>query len=148
MNKALKEIIRFQTDRGLHKKDFDLDVASMNILEEVLEAHGVKDNSNRKYTKRLLIKLNEVVADCIIDGTNYEKPTEEDIVDAFCDIQVFASGEVLKIGYCPIISLIECGKEINSRVGTIIDGKFVKDKSNEAMLNWYKADYSKAKIEN
>ena len=36
------------------------------------------------------------------------------------------------------------GKEINSRVGGMVNGKFEKDLSPEAQANWYKADYSKA----
>jgi len=37
--------------------------------------------------------------------------------------------------------------EINSRVGTLVDGKFEKDLSDEAKANWYKADYALAKID-
>jgi len=51
----------------------------------------------------------------------------------------------MKLGYEPECVLNEVAKEINSRVGSIIDGKFIKDKSPEARAKWYKADYEKCK---
>jgi hypothetical protein len=62
------------------------------------------------------------------------------------DIIVFATGAIRKIGYDPDIAMDEVLKEIESRVGSVIDGKFTKDKSPEAVANWYKADFKKAKI--
>jgi len=35
---------------------------------------------------------------------------------------------------------------VESYTGTMVDGKFQKDTSDEAKANWYKADFSKAKI--
>ena len=54
------------------------------------------------------------------------------MVDAFCDIQVFAGGEVGKLGYNNEVAMGEVAKEINSRTGSIIDGKFVKNKTEQA----------------
>jgi predicted HAD superfamily Cof-like phosphohydrolase len=64
-------------------------------------------------------------------------------VDGFADIIVFSVGAIIKMGYEPKCVLAETLKEINSRTGKIIDGKFIKDTSEEAKKRWYKADHSK-----
>lgn len=70
----------------------------------------------------------------------------DDHIDALCDLIVVATGGIRKLGYSPELCMNECLKEIESRVGSIDrNGKFQKDKSPEAMANWYKADYSKCK---
>ncbi|MCH9712813.1 MAG: hypothetical protein K0U20_09340 [Proteobacteria bacterium] len=154
MGTALEELERFQTDRLLHKQEFNLEIASMNILEELLEAHGVHDNKERILVRDMYLELIKVVHETYTDklygkdmnGVDFNTPTIGNQVDAFCDIQVFAGGEVNKLGYSNEKCLIEVGKEINSRVGEIVDGKFTKDKSPEAMKNWYKADFSNCKL--
>lgn len=147
-NDILDEMIRFQTDRGLHKNKFDLKVASLNILEELMEAHGVEDeckdskNERKELLYNALLKLVDEVK--LFSPEKYVKPTTYSTIDAFCDIAEFAIGEPLKLGYEPRICLAEMAKEINSRRGKIIDGKFEKDKSEDAKYFWYDADYSKA----
>ncbi|MCD5383113.1 hypothetical protein LR002_03245, partial [Candidatus Gracilibacteria bacterium] len=69
----------------------------------------------------------------------------EQVVDAAADIIVFATGLIAKMGYDPDVVMDEVLKEIESRKGEIIDGKFVKFKDEEAKKNWYKADFLKAK---
>ena len=151
-NTILETLVNFNKERGLDKQDFDLRVASMNILEELLEAHGVHDNDDRELSKFMYKHIEEIVIDAVNgdfrDGIEYKKPTTHSVIDAFCDIQVYAFGEPLKIGYNPIQCLSETTTEICSRVGEIKNGKFVKDKSEEAQANWYKADFSRAKLEN
>ena len=39
---VLCEMIRFQTDRGLNKKDFNIDDELLNIIEEMLEAFALR----------------------------------------------------------------------------------------------------------
>lgn len=146
---ALQELERFQTDRLLHKNPFDLRIATMNILEELLEAHGVGDNKERTMVRILYSTLFEMVEEAkqgLYTDCTYSKPTVEDQVDAFCDIQVFAGGEIGKLGYSNEQCLIEVGKEINSRTGEIVNGKFEKYKTEEAMAKWYKADFSGCKL--
>lgn len=149
---ALKELERFQTDRLLHKNTFNLRIATMNILEELLEAHGVEDNKERLMASELYETLLRYVVNIqeAVDneefGYTYSAPTVEDQVDAFCDIQVFAGGEIGKLGYSNEQCLIEVGKEINSRTGEIVNGKFEKYKTEEAMAKWYKADFSGCKL--
>ena len=150
---ALRELERFQTDRLLHKNTFDLRIATMNIFEELLEAHGVGDNKERKLVSHLYDGI-ENIARTIKEnydfveknGYTYSEPTIEDQIDAFCDIQVFAGGEVGKLGYSNEQCLIEVGKEINSRTGEIVNGKFEKYKTEEAMSKWYKANFSQCKL--
>ncbi len=138
MKNAVTEITRFQTDRDLHTKEFDTVNENANIAEEMLEAHGYDvDKADRpklkmdwraffgslKYTKKV------------------KNLTKAMIVDAYCDIVVFAIGAILKLGYDPEKALLEVAKEINSREGSMVDGKFEKDLSPEAQAKWYKADY-------
>lgn len=147
---VLHEMIRFQKERELDTKDFNIKIASMNILEELLEAHGVEDDckESKKERKELLynalLKLVDEVK--LFTPEKYVEPTEHSIVDAFCDISEFAIGEPLKLGYDIEECLTEMCMEINSRTGSIINGKFEKFKTKEAMKKWYIADYSKAKI--
>jgi hypothetical protein len=145
---ALQELERFQTDRLLHKNQFDLRIATMNILEELLEAHGVGDNKERDLVSELYEHIQDIVGykSCRGHDFTFSHPTIEDQVDAFCDIQVFAGGEIGKLGYSNEQCLIEVGKEINSRTGEIVNGKFEKYKTEEAMAKWYKANFSGCKL--
>ena len=148
---ALQELERFQTDRLLHKNTFDLRIATMNILEELYEAHGIGDNKDRILASKTYDLILKNIQACYNftnedSGITISEPTVEDQVDAFCDIQVFAGGEIGKLGYSNEQCLIEVGKEINSRTGEIVNGKFEKYKTEEAMAKWYKADFSGCKL--
>jgi len=147
---ALEELERFQTDRKLHEKPFDKTVCTMNIVEELFELHGVNDSDTRILARYITDRIELITRDLkdgfTIDGCTYEEPTVEDEVDALCDIQVFAGGDINKLGYSNEKCLLEVGKEINSRTGEIIDGKFQKYKTPEAMAKWYKADFSSCKM--
>ena len=91
--------------------------------------------------------VNGEVAVGSIGGEPSERVIEKDnVVDAYSDVIVFAVGALMKLGYDPEKALLETAKEINSRVGEMVDGKFEKDLSPEAKTNWYKADYSKASL--
>ena len=144
---VLCEMIRFQTDRGLDKKDFNIDDELLNIIEEMLEAKGVRDKDDREFSKIVLDSFNSFVSYVsLYEKDYYSEPTDNTEVDAFCDILDYATGGILKKGYNPIITLDEMAKEINSRVGTFKNGKFTKDKSIEAQAKWYKADFTKARL--
>lgn len=144
---VLCEMIRFQTDRGLDKKDFNIDDELLNIIEEMLEAKGVKDKDDREFSKIVLDSFNSFVSYVsMYEKDYYSEPTDHTEVDAFCDIIEYATGGILKKGYNPVVSLDEMAKEINSRVGTFKNGKFTKDKSIEAQAKWYKADFTKARL--
>ena len=144
---VLCEMIRFQTDRGLDKKDFNIDDELLNIIEEMLEAKGVRDKDDREFSKIVLDSFNSFVSYVsLYEKDYYSEPTDHTEVDAFCDIIEYATGGILKKRYNPIVTLDEMAKEINSRVGIFKNGKFTKDKSIEAQAKWYKADFTKARL--
>ena len=117
-----KKIIQWNSERGLLDKEYNHSNEISFILEEVLESYGL--DVDRK------ILVNSMV-DIIEDNSSkLEK------VAAFADIIVFAIGSIAKLGYDPELFMEEVFKEINSRTGKLIDGKFVKDK--DAVT--YKAD--------
>ena len=144
---VLCEMIRFQTDRGLDKKDFNIDDELLNIIEEMLEAKGVRDKDDREFSKIVLDSFNSFVSYVsMYEKDYYSEPTDHTEVDAFCDIIEYTTGGILKKGYNPVVALDEMAKEINSRIGTFKNGKFTKDKSIEAQAKWYKADFTKARL--
>lgn len=149
-NIAIKEIKRFQTDRGLHLKEYDALNEHTNLIEEILESVGL--DVTKKNRQKLQEKWNDFVYNCEISGvtariSDFEQMLKDDQVDAYVDIVVFAIGAILKLGYEPELALQEGAKEINSRRGEMVNGKFEKDLSDEAKALWYKADYSKCKLE-
>ena len=76
-----------------------------------------------------------------IVGTPDASP--EQVVDAWADIIVFATGAMAKLGYDPSKVMEEVYKEINSRTGEMVDGKFIKNP--DAVL--YQADFTDCKLE-
>lgn len=141
----MKELIRFQTDRGLDNKPFDLQNEVANIFEELLEAGGLDvAKANRPQLKEKLREFIKSLMDSGIATSQHDVVSNFDQVDAFADIITFATGAILKLGHNPWIAIEECGKEINSRVGSMVDGKFEKDLSMSHL--WYKADYSKSEL--
>ena len=70
-------------------------------------------------------------------------------VDAMADIIVFAYGEIAKYGYDGDKVMDEVIKEISSRTGSYDPStkKWQKDKSPEAQLKWYTADFTDCKID-
>jgi len=146
---ALDAITRFQTDRGLHLKEYSALDAHANIVEELLESIGYDvDKSKRGQLKEeVVLFVKRLMHKKIAVKDVYGETTTEDKVDAYADVVVFAVGELMKLGYNPEKVLLEVGKEINSRVGTFVNGKFEKDKSEEAVANWYKADFKGCEIE-
>lgn len=143
---ALAELKRFQMERELHLRPFDKRVCTMNIAEELLEMHGVNDLDSRLFAKTVAMTISVITWITKVTRWRYKKPTWYDKVDALCDIQTFAGGDVMKIGYDNERCLVETAKEVNSRKGEIIEGKFQKYKTPEAKALWYKADYSECKL--
>ncbi len=139
---VLNELMRFQMDRKLHLNEYDWSTEATNIVEELLEAVGINDrNVALLSVGDMQLRIREKVQAGLVVA-----PTVPDQVDAFADVIVFATGAIAKLGYDPELVLGEVAKEINSREGKIIDGKFTKDKSPEAKAKWYKANFSNCKI--
>ena len=141
----MKELIRFQKDRGLDNKPYELVEESANVLEELLEAGGLDvPKANRPELKKAFARFVDNLTRDGIATMPSDVGNSHGRVDAYADIIVFAVGAIMKLGHDPLIAIEECGKEVNSRVGEMVDGKFEKDLSEAAQANWYKADYSKS----
>ena len=130
--KIINRIVKWNQERELDKQQFDLKIESTHILEELIEAQSKFIDSDK--ARKL---ANQVYGFIQIP----EEKNEKNIVDAFADIIVYAIGSILKLGYNPIDVMDEVLKEIESRTGTIIDGKFIKDKN----AITYKANFNKCK---
>ena len=138
---AISEIVRFQTDRELDKKEYDAMTEHVNILEEIFESVGgdlPKDKRGEFMEAWLGITNHDGELGSVVDYVGRSDHME---VDAYCDIIVFAIGALLKLGYDPEKALTETAKEINSRQGEMIDGKFEKFLSPAMKELWYKANY-------
>ncbi len=127
-----QRIVKWNNERRLLKLGYDHKNEISFIIEESLESTGKYDSlSARSEAKK--------IAEEICQNT---KSTDEQKVDAYADMIVFATGSIAKLGYNPDIVMDEVLKHIESRTGKIIDGKFVKDKD----IKVYQPDFSKAKI--
>ena len=140
MNTAIQELTRFQIDRELHKQPYKPWNEHANIVEELLESIGFDvPKENRMKLVNAWTDFVEELSDNIA-----ELKSEKDEgyrVDAYGDVIVFAIGAITKLGYDPEKVLLEIGKEINSREGKMVYGKFEKDLSIEAKSKWHKADF-------
>jgi predicted HAD superfamily Cof-like phosphohydrolase len=108
-------------------------VEMAHIIEELIESTGKEDSLSAR-------EMAEKRAEEILNGN--ENQNKEEIVDAFADIIVFATGSIAKLGYNPEEVMDEVLKEIESRTGKMIDGKFVKDLN----VEMYKAKLEKCKF--
>jgi hypothetical protein len=126
-----KKIEQWNEERGLLVRGFDHTREASFIIEELLESTGAYDSETAR-AKAL------AYAEEMVGGS---KPAPADIVDALADIIVFATGAIAKNGYDSSKVMEEVLKEINSRTGSLVGGKFVKDTN--AIL--YKADFSSCK---
>lgn len=151
MTTAISSIMKFQSDRQLHKQEHDGLNEITNIFEELLESIGYDvPKENREALKHSVSNFiqHTVTTETAVPVKLLDNDTQiiEAKVDAYNDIIVFAVGAIMKLGYDPRCTLEEVSGEINSRTGTMRNGKFEKHLSAEAKSNWYKADYSKCKL--
>jgi len=141
----IKQIEQWQKDRLLDQQPYDALNEATNIIEELLEGFGFEVPKD----KRIALKVNvRDMLSLIADKMDlvYKEPTSEDRLDSIVDQIVLSLGSIMKLGYDVECALEEVHKEINSRTGSIVDGKFQKDTSEEAKAKWVKADYSKCKV--
>lgn len=104
------------------------------IVEELIELNTEMKSEQARPLAKFLAKA--------VMQPGFE-PTDEQMVDALGDIIVFATGFMAKLGYDPNHVMDEVLKEIESRTGQIIDGKFVKDQN----VVGYKAQFNKEGLE-
>lgn len=129
----IEQVIKWQTDRNLDKMPYEHGKEIENILEEVCETFSL----NREDAKKIVLAL------FMVENSNFVLDDEK--VDAYFDICVYAIGAMMKLGYDPMKVFKEGLKEINERTGAYDAhvGKWVKGAKKD---NAYKADYSKAKL--
>ena len=150
----ITEMKRFQTDRNLDKMEFDNLNETTMLLEEIFEGFGFDTpKNNRARLKEEFQKWMTTLYRKQVILSDASKLTEdgevrwEELVDSTCDMIEISIGKLLKLKAVPELSLLEMAKEINSRKGTIIEGKFVKFKEGELGYEpTYTADYSTCKL--
>ena len=131
----LARIVQWQRDRLILDHPFDHEKEITFIVEEVLESTGAYKSEEANQKAQEIVKR--------ILAETKTSPTREEMVDSFGDIIVFATGAIAKLGYDPDKVMDEIHKEIDSRRGKIIDGKWVKDRT----VKTYKADFTKCDLE-
>ena len=149
MVQSIPQIERFQVDRGLDKKEYYAINEHINIVEELFESIGF--DVPKEHRPKLELEWMDFTTSMVDkniatrDMSNKEPVTDVAKADAYADVIVFAVGALLKLGFRPEAVLLEVGKEINSREGSMVNGKFEKDLSDEAKAKWYKADFTNCK---
>jgi len=128
-----QKIVEWNRERGILKLDFNHVKETSFIVEELLESTGHYDSVTARD------KATELAQEIV--GTPDASP--EQVVDAWADIIVFATGAMAKLGYDPSKVMEEVYKEINSRTGEMVDGKFIKNP--DAVL--YQADFTDCTLE-
>ena len=123
-----QKLVTWNKERNLLALGFNHEKEASFIVEELLESTGAYDSVSAR--ERALAIAKDIVGE--------STPEPEVALDAWADIIVFATGAIAKLGYDPSKVMDEVYKEINSRTGKMIDGKFVKD--TDAVL--YQADFS------
>ena len=150
MNKAIEGIIKFQKDRNLNKKKFVVLNEQTNILEELFEMdqYSVPKEKRQELKEAFELFTQQLIEDCVLMENDRSTigEVEHEEVDALADIIVFSIGAIMKKGYYVEDVLYEASKEINSREGIMINGKFEKYIDPISKAKWYKADFTKAKM--
>ena len=129
----IEKVIKWQKDRNLDKMPYKHYDEIKNIIEEVCETYEL----TREEANDVVDDIEALSGEFIVD--------DNDKVDAYFDICVYAIGAIMKLGYDPMKVFEEGLKEINERTGAYDPkvGKWCKQPKKE---NAYKADYSKAKL--
>lgn len=142
MSNVFTELKRFREDRELDKYVFDMKTYLKKDTEEGLEIIGYPDYICDKFSEEYANKFLSIGDS--LHKSKIDTRTETKI-DGLCDRIVFAIEAIEQLGYNAEVALSEVAKEINSRDGEIINGKFQKYKTPEAMSKWYKANFTRAK---
>ena len=126
-----EKIVDWNEERGLIKQGFNHEKEISFIIEELLESTGNYNSESAQVRA-------QNYAQEIMFGAEHNK---DNIIDAMGDIIVFATGAIAKNGYNPSLVMEEIYKEINSRKGLLVSGKFVKNSNAER----YYANFSHCK---
>lgn len=151
---VISEIVRFQTERQLDQQPYDELNEATNITEEVLESllYDVPKHERENLRYEVILLIQKLKSSNVISLLpSAQKDTIEKCndlkADAFFDMITFAVGALLKLGYSPERVIEEGSKEINSRKGEIVNGKFTKYTEGEkGYVKPYVANYSTCKL--
>lgn len=147
ISNILEELTEFSRAKDAH--DYidalcDISVFLLNTIDydidatKVLQSYQVIPERLFSYDKEDQQAMCRIIATTILTYLDDRKEL----------ILYFIVWLVGKLGYSYYLCMDETLKEIESRVGHYDETikKFVKDKSPEAQAKWYKADYSKCKV--
>ena len=134
----LKDIVEWNEERNLLMYP-KLRNETEFIIEELIEMVSPLTSEEAR------IEAKEIADTIMTLGSGFE-PGNHRIVDAACDVIVFATGIIAKMGYDPDKCMDEVMKELNSREGEITDGKWIKNKTPEAKAKWHKANFDHCRI--
>ncbi len=129
----VKNTIEWNKKNGTAELPFNYKKEMSFVLEELLESTGNYDSFTAR--EKALAMAEEIAGDAT-------KVNEEGVIDAWADIIVFAIGAMIKLGYDPEKVLDEVCRQINTRTGSVVNGKFVRDPD----INPYEADFSICKM--
>jgi hypothetical protein len=139
----INEIVRFAKDRGIDRLQPDNDEYVANVIEELLELGGYSVPKEKRPQLRDLANnlLGNIVQ--VMHLPRLGSVDKESRIDAIGDVAVFSLPELTKYNVDPSCILNEIAKEINSRTGKIVDGKFQKDEN----VKTYKAQFGRCENE-
>lgn len=131
----LSEAMRANDSNGYIDALCDVLVFTVNALEEYKYTPTVM-NITRNTAKETLLRL--LLHELGKYGRNWESR-------CVCNIYNICSLLAIQEGYSLYPCMLETIKEISSRTGSYDPtiGKWIKDKSPEAMAKWYKANYQR-----
>ncbi len=134
-----KSIIDWNNERKLIKPVGQADISNeiSFVVEEMLEA--VTDMESSEARQHAKILTGSIISKEFKDNLC----TYDEVIEMYKDIITIAKEAIFELEFDYLLVMEQVQTEIDSRVGSIIDGKFVKDKSEEAQANWYKSDFSK-----
>lgn len=142
-NNIFDNLIKFREDRGLNSHSFDLETYLRKDFEEMFELMGFDDEFCKTTAKEKASNYMKLYTKAKEQGKIKSSPFSR--IDALGDRIVYAIEAIEQHTYNAEIVMDEIQMEINSREGEVVNGKFEKYKTEDAMSRWYKADFHKAK---
>ena len=141
MNNIFDKLSDWAIDRQINEVPFSQELVITNVVEELMEMAQIAPGDERPRAKVLARAMAGADTSYLTgDDLEYQE------VDAMSDAIIYLINGLTQRGYYPEKVLWETYREINSRTGAIVDGKFEKDTSDEAKARWHKADYTDCKI--
>ena len=127
-----KELEKWREETGIAKAKPTKRQIVKHFVEELFEMCGYNKEHTDFHTD---VFMHSFVKDDML--------TDNAMIDAMCDMKVFAINDTESLGYDAIDCMKETVKEVTSRKGNYDDskGKFIKVITGKE----YKADYAKAK---